>query len=685
MTDHKTNLPTIFQERDITWLSFNYRVLQEAKDPRVPLYERIKFLAIYSSNLDEFFRVRVASLRSFKELKKATRKALDVRPKKSLKVIHEIVDEQQKEFGRIFQEEIIPALAAEKIFLIKSEDFSEEELAFAKDYFETKIPHISQPAFLNTEEDFDLFLKDKGLYFIVDFEEADTPPALVEIPTSKHSRFITLPADNQSHNITFLDDIIRANLGIFFEDLTIKEVYSLKISRDAEMYIDDEYEGDLLEKIKHGIDSREIGLPTRFLYDSKMPVELVKQIKKLLKLKKNDLIPGGRYHNFHDFFGFPNPLNKAELQDVALPPLLHQELENAESIIAAMQEKDFMLHFPYQKYDYISKLIWEAADDVKVDAIKITLYRVAAKSDVANALLHARKMGKKVVVFIEAKARFDEKMNLFWGGKLEAAGAKVMYSFPGIKVHTKLMLIRRIEEGSRRLYTYLGTGNFNEKTAKLYADHALLTANKQLGSDAEQIFKLLEKKTILPNTKQLLISPFSSRKGFEKLINREIALAKAGKEAYMILKMNSLEDKGLMENLVAASQAGVKIQMIIRGMCCLIPGVPGYTDNIEIVSVIDRFLEHARVYIFGNNGEEKMYTASADWMTRNLDRRVEAVIPILDKEIYQELRHLINLQLQDNQKARWIHVDKENEYRTNAEEAVRSQEAIYKFLKNKGE
>ncbi|MFT5909613.1 MAG: polyphosphate kinase, partial [Paraglaciecola sp.] len=365
--------------------------------------------------------------------------------------------------------------------------------------------------------------------------------------------------------------------------------------------------------------------------------------------------------------------------------LLHQELENAESIIAAMQEKDFMLHFPYQKYDYISKLIWEAADDVKVDAIKITLYRVAAKSDVANALLHARKMGKKVVVFIEAKARFDEKMNLFWGGKLEAAGAKVMYSFPGIKVHTKLMLIRRIEEGSRRLYTYLGTGNFNEKTAKLYADHALLTANKQLGSDAEQIFKLLEKKTILPNTKQLLISPFSSRKGFEKLINREIALAKAGKEAYMILKMNSLEDKGLMENLVAASQAGVKIQMIIRGMCCLIPGVPGYTDNIEIVSVIDRFLEHARVYIFGNNGEEKMYTASADWMTRNLDRRVEAVIPILDKEIYQELRHLINLQLQDNQKARWIHVDKENEYRTNAEEAVRSQEAIYKFLKNKGE
>ncbi|MFT5747734.1 MAG: polyphosphate kinase [Saprospiraceae bacterium] len=685
MTDHKTNLPTIFQERDITWLSFNYRVLQEAKDPRVPLYERIKFLAIYSSNLDEFFRVRVASLRSFKELKKATRKALDVRPKKSLKVIHEIVDEQQKEFGRIFQEEIIPALAAEKIFLIKSEDFSEEELAFAKDYFETKIPHISQPAFLNTEEDFDLFLKDKGLYFIVDFEEADTPPALVEIPTSKHSRFITLPADNQSHNITFLDDIIRANLGIFFEDLTIKEVYSLKISRDAEMYIDDEYEGDLLEKIKHGIDSREIGLPTRFLYDSKMPVELVKQIKKLLKLKKNDLIPGGRYHNFHDFFGFPNPLNKAELQDVALPPLLHQELENAESIIAAMQEKDFMLHFPYQKYDYISKLIWEAADDVKVDAIKITLYRVAAKSDVANALLHARKMGKKVVVFIEAKARFDEKMNLFWGGKLEAAGAKVMYSFPGIKVHTKLMLIRRIEKGSRRLYTYLGTGNFNEKTAKLYADHALLTANKQLGSDAEQIFKLLEKKTILPNTKQLLISPFSSRKGFEKLINREIALAKAGKEAYMILKMNSLEDKGLMENLVAASQAGVKIQMIIRGMCCLIPGVPGYTDNIEIVSVIDRFLEHARVYIFGNNGEEKMYTASADWMTRNLDRRVEAVIPILDKEIYQELRHLINLQLQDNQKARWIHVDKENEYRTNAEEAVRSQEAIYKFLKNKGE
>ena len=685
MAEATVATPTIFQERDITWLSFNYRVLQEAKDPGVPLYERIKFLAIYSSNLDEFFRVRVASLRSFKELKKTTRKKLHVRPKKSLKLIHKIVDEQQKEFGRIFQEEIIPALEVENIFLVKAEDFTAEELAFAKDYFSTKIPHISQPAFLNKEENFNLFLKDKGLYFIVDFEETNTPPALVEIPTNKRDRFIALPVDNQKHNITFLDDIIRANLGTFFENLTIKAVYSLKISRDAEMYIDDEYEGDLLEKIKHGIESREIGLPTRFLYDSKMPKDLVKQIKKLLKLKKNDLIPGGRYHNFHDFFGFPNPSEKSEFHDVPMPPLPHPELEKADSIITAMQEKDFMLHFPYQKYDYVSKLIWEAADDSKVDAIKITLYRVAAKSNVANALLHACKQGKKVVVFIEAKARFDEKMNLCWGEKLEAAGAKVMYSFPGIKVHTKLMLIRRIEDGNRRLYTYLGTGNFNEKTAKLYADHALLTSDLKLGSDAEQIFKLLEKKTILPNASHLLISPFTSRKGFKKMVDKEIAQAKAGKPAYMILKMNSLEDKGMMKHLVQASQAGVKIQMIVRGMCCLIPGVPGYTDNIEVISVIDRFLEHARVYIFGNGGKEKMYTASADWMTRNLDRRVEAVIPILDKNIYKELRHIVNLQLQDNQKARWIDVKKENEHRTVADgaEMVRCQEAIYEFLKEK--
>jgi len=683
MNDKTVPTSPIYKGRDISWLDFNYRVLQEAKNPSVPLFERIKFLAIYSSNLDEFFRVRVASLRSFKELKKKTRKKLGVKPKKSLNVIQKIVDEQQKEFGRIFKEEIIPNLEKENIFLFASDDFSDKQLAFAKEYFQTQIKHISQPVFLNKEENFNLFIEDKGLYFVVDFEEKDTPPALIEIPTEKYGRFVTLSSDNQALSLTFLDEIIRVNLPAFFPELTIKNVYSVKFSRDAEMYIDDEYEGDLLEKIKQGIEQRKINLPTRFLYDSSMPKDLLKQVKSLLNLKKNDLIPGGRYHNFNDFFGFPSPTTKTELHDISLPPLPHPELDQYDSIISALQKKSFMLHFPYQKYDYVSQFIWEAANDEKVETIKITLYRVASKSAVAKALLHAREQGKKVVVFIEAKARFDEKSNLYWGEKLQAAGAKVMYSFPGIKVHTKLLLIRRIEDGQRKLYTYLGTGNFNEKTAKLYADHALLSANPQLCTDAEQIFKLLEKKTIVPSSSHLFISPFTSRKGFNKLIDNEITLAKAGKEAYMILKMNSLEDKGMMKRLVKASQAGVKIKMIVRGICCLVPGVKGYTDNIEIISIVDRFLEHARVYIFGNDGQEKMYTASADWMTRNLDRRVEAIIPILEEDIYKELRHIIDLQLADNTKARWIDVEKNNEFRRNEATKVRCQEAIYQYLKEK--
>jgi len=390
----------------------------------------------------------------------------------------------------------------------------------------------------------------------------------------------------------------------------------------------------------------------------------------------------GELETVHDFFGFPNPTNNKKLAETPMPPLPHPVLENQNSIIEVMQKQDILLHFPYQKYDYVSQLIWEAADDSLVDAIKITLYRVASKSDVTKALLHARSKGKKVVVFIEAKARFDEASNLYWGEKLQEAGAKVLYSFPGIKVHTKLLLIRRIENGNRRLYAYLGTGNFNEKTAKIYGDHALLTANPKMANDAEQIFMLLEGKTILPKTDHLLVSPFTSRKGFAKLIDKEIKLANEGKEAYMILKMNSLEDRGMMKRLVEASQAGVKIQMIVRGICCLVPGVKGYTENIEIVSIIDRFLEHARVYVFGNGGNEKMYTASADWMTRNLDRRVEVVIPILDKMLMKELRHIIDLQLADNVKARWIDLNKENEYiKDGKEEKVQSQVAIYNYLK----
>ncbi len=666
--------------RDLSWLSFNHRVLQEAQDFSVPILERLKFLAIYSSNLDEFFRVRVASLRSFKELRKPTRKALKVRPKKELKLIREIVNEQQITFGQVFRSDILPALRRLGILLIKAEEFTEEHRTFSRQYFFEKVYPLVQPIFIEKEEDVP-FLNNKQLYFIVSFE-ADQRPCLIEIPSQQLSRFIQFPGTAAPFFITFLDDIIRAHAQEWF-DQPIASIHSIKMSRDAEMYIEDEYSGDLLEKIKNGLDERNVGLPTRFLYDSSMPDEIVKRLKKVFKLNKNDLIPGARYHNFNDFFGFPDPTNNKALQYQELPPLPHPELEVAESLLAKIKEKDLLLHFPYHDYRYVPALIQEAALDKDVVAIKATLYRVASKSAVVSALMQACQEGKEVVAFIEAKARFDEASNLFWGKELEKAGAKVFYSYPGIKVHTKLLLIQRMEAGKKRPYAYLGTGNFNEKTARIYCDHALLTARPKIGKEVNQIFDLLERKILVPNCKHILVAPFNLRQTFEQLIEQEIKHAEAGLPAYMILKMNSLENRQMIDKLYAASQAGVKIQMIIRGICCLVPSVAGLSENIEIISIVDRFLEHARVYIFGNNGEEQMYVASADWMTRNLYKRVEVAFPIDDPALYQELRGIINIQLADNTKARIINEAQDNPRKKSLDKAVhRAQMEIYTSCQN---
>ena len=468
-----------------------------------------------------------------------------------------------------------------------------------------------------------------------------------------------------------------------FKDLEVTGAYAIKVSRDAELYIDDEYSGDLIDKIRKSLDKRNIGAPTRFLYDLTMPELLLEEVQQIFQLSNNDLIPGARYHNFNDFFGFPDPTNNPDLHDKKTPPLNHPGFDQYDRIMDALQKRDFMLHFPYQSYDYVPKLIREAAEDETVAAVRITLYRVASKSEVTNALLYALEKGKKVTVFIEAKARFDEQSNLYWGGQLKEAGANVLYSYPGIKVHTKLLLITTQKNTEPRHYTYLGTGNFNEKTAKLYGDHALFTTDVRLGDEVEQVFDILERKIIIPKNKHLFIAPFNLRKNFIRLIDREINFAKSGKDAYLILKMNSLEDPGMIDKLYEASRAGVRIKMIVRGICCLVPGVVGMSENIEVVSIIDQFLEHARIYIFGNGGKEKMYTASADWMTRNLDRRIEVAIPIYDPAVYQELREIVNIQLSDNKKARYINPAQDNPYvlRSETEKVIRAQEVTYDFLK----
>lgn len=653
-------------------------------DPRVPLYDRIKFLAIYSSNLDEFFRVRVAALRSFKDLKKKTRKELDFKPKKELRQIRKIVQEQQQAFGRIFREEIIPALQDAGVELIPNEAYSPEQQTFARTFFFEKIyPHLV-PVYISEDEDQPApFLKNKVLYFIITFPDADEL-ALVEIPSATISRFVELPQAREGiYSITFLDDIIRQNLEEFLER-PVQHAYAVKLSRDAEIYIDDEFSGDLVEKIKKGLEERNIGAPTRFLYDGSMDLEALNRLRQIFDLTKNDIIPGARYHNFNDFFGFPNPTGNKALHEPALPPLPHPVLEEADSIRAVIQHRDVLLHFPYQRYGYVVRLIREAAQDPRVKSLKITLYRVAAKSDIVDALLIALQQGKEVVAFIEAKARFDEAANLYWGEELEKAGARVIYSYPGIKVHTKLFLFKREEDGEMRYYAYLGTGNFNEKTARIYGDHALLTANQAIAGEVEQVFALLERRVIIPNCNNLFVAPFTLRNRFTELIDREIERARAGETAYMILKMNSLEDPKMIRKLYEASQAGVRIQLIIRGICCLQAGMEGLSENIRAVSIVDRFLEHARIYIFGNGGQELLYTASADWMTRNLDRRVEVAIPILDAELFQELRDMIHLQLSDNQKARYLTPELDNPYKKALpiERPVRSQVEIYEYLKN---
>ena len=671
-------------KRDVSWLSFNGRVLQEAADPTVPLYERLKFLAIYSANLDEFFRVRVASHRSFRKLKKKTRKKLDVQPKEILKEIRTTVELQQAKFGRIFREEIIPELESVGIHLANERQYAPEQEVFVKEWFEKNGAKEMEVVWLEKEEKAPPFLQNKGLYFIVEFKASGAPLALVNIPTENLPRFLLLPRNGEKYCISFLDDVIRFNFDQLFPGQSVEAAYGVKVSRDAEMYIEDEYGGDLIGKIKNGLKERNIGLPTRFLYDARMPAELLARLKAILKLSKNDLIPGARYHNFNDFFGFPNPLEEESLHEVPMPPLPHPLLEQGKSLLEVLIERDFMLHFPYQKYDYVPQMIKEAAEDEAVESIEITLYRVAGKSEVAKQLIYALEKGKSVFVFIEAKARFDEESNLYWGEQLKEAGAEVRYSFPGIKVHTKLLLIKRKEGSKPRYFSYLGTGNFNEKTAKIYGDHALFTASTSMGRDVTQVFNLLKGEVIMPKTKHLFVSPFTTRPRFVKLIDKEIAHARAGREAYMILKMNSLEDQGMIEKLYEASQAGVKIQLIVRGICCLVPGLKDYSENIEVVSIVDRFLEHARVYIFANNGEEKMYTASADWMGRNLDRRVEVIIPILDPAVYAELRQIIDIQLSDNTKARIIDSNQENLYvRDFRKPQVRSQVAIYGFLKEK--
>lgn len=671
-----------FINRELSWLAFNYRVLQEAKDKTVPLLERIKFMAIFSSNLDEYFKVRVATLKRLINLKKKTLQKLGDDPTDTFGQVIAEVKRQQEEFGLVYRESILSDLRKEHIYMLTENDLSPAQQEWVKSYFAETVQPLLQTIVLDDTETA-LFLKDQTVYLGVQLLEPVTDEckpvgySMIEIPTKKHGgRFVKLPTEGEERYVMFVDDVIRFCLPALFPKYKKFDAHAVKVSRDAELDIEEDVSDNLMAKIKKSLKKRESGYPARLLYDPETPQDLLDAMMAHTGISEDELVEGSKYHNFRDFFGFPDfklPGLKYEPQ----PTLTHPWLEQEPSIIEAIKTRDALVHYPYQSFGYVLRLFREAAEDPKVRAISVTLYRVAEDSAIAKALIKAAKNGKLVTVIVELKARFDEESNIYWAGKLQKAGANVILGAPDLKVHSKLGLITRSEEGKLINYAYLSTGNYNEDTSAIYADHALFTADPRLTKDVEQVFNFFIDHQTDKKFKHLLMAPINMRKGFESLIDQEIENAKQGLPASMIVKLNALQDERMIRKLYSASQAGVKIQLLVRGICCLQPGVEGISENITVRSIVDRYLEHARVYIFHNNGNERYYIASADWMTRNLNRRVEVAFPIYQPELIKELRHIIDLQLSDTTKAR--HVD--NTYATDGTEKVRSQYDTYAYLK----
>ncbi len=679
-----------YTHRDISWLSFNYRVLQEARDPAVPLLERLKFLAIYSSNLDEFFRIRVAGIRNLKKVGKKTRARLDFDPGELLKDIHRIVNRQQEEFSQIFEQEIVPEMRKQHIHILRRLDLNEEQRQFVENYFHEKLLPFVMPVLL-VKHRIRPFLANANLYLAVHLRPKKRPLseseyALVKIPSDQLPRFVPLPSSANRFDLILLDDIVRHSVSWLFPGYDIKDTYSIKLTRDAELYIDDEYSGNLVQKIRSSLQKRQVGPPSRFVYDREMPEHLLSYLRDTFDIRKNDMLPEGRYHNNFDFFKFPD-FGMSHLRNKSLPPLPHPLLHAAQDPFAVIREKDQLLHVPYQSYESVVNFFEKAAEDPDVTHIKVIQYRVARHSRIMHALMRAVQEGKQVSAFVEIKARFDEAANLEWGEKLEKAGVRVHYSFPGVKVHSKLALVRRIENGEPKLYSYMATGNFHEETAKIYSDFSLFTSDLRLTTEVSQVFSFLENiKPPSQDFQHLLVGKFNLRPAFYQLIDHEIAAAKRKKKACMILKINSLEDKEMIAKLYEASQAGVEVKLIVRGICCLIPGIKGLSENIEVISIVDRFLEHARVFIFYNGGDERIYLSSADWMERNLSFRIETTFPVYAPDLKKEIRDLIDLQLNDNVKARIIDRNDRNEYRRSKSDIpVRAQLETYFYFKRKSE
>lgn len=677
-------------KRDISWLSFNYRVLLEAEDDTLPLYERINFISIYSSNLEEFYKIRVAD---HKAIATGAAHSDEESVQSAMQLVTEIneeVNRQLEERIRIYEQKILPALRQHHIIFYQSRNVEPFHKEFLRRFFREEIfPYLS-PVPVSKDKVIS-FLRDNRLYLAVRLHSKGTLPGdpdhtqyfVMKLPYSKVPRFIELPKQDKNYYLMFIEDIIKANIDTIFPGYDVDSSYCIKISRDADILIDESANtSEIIEQVKTKVKKRKIGAVCRFVYDRAMPDDFLDFLVDAFRINRQELVPGDKHLNMEDLRHLPNPNNA--VRPIRKPqPMKLACLDERESIFRYVEKKDLLLHYPYHSFEHFIHFLYEAVHEPTVREIMVTQYRVAENSAVINTLIAAAQNGKKVTVFVELKARFDEENNLATAEMMKAAGINILFSLPGLKVHAKVALVLRRDKQGHKLpsYAYISTGNFNEKTATLYADCGLFTCNPVLVNDLHNLFRTFQGKEN-PVFHRLLVARFNLIPELNRLIDHEIELAKSGKQGRIILKMNALQDPAMIERLYEASQAGVKIDLIVRGICCLIPGRK-YSRNIRVTRIVDTFLEHARVWYFGNGGKPKLFLGSPDWMRRNLYRRIEAVAPILDPDLKRELSDMLSIQLSDKRKACFVDDHLRNRWKSARpqKEKIRSQYTFYEYLK----
>ncbi|WP_276504763.1 polyphosphate kinase 1 [Terrimonas pollutisoli] len=682
----------MYHNRDISWLGFNHRVLQEAADTSVPLLERVKFLSIFSSNMDEFFRVRYPIISLYSQLKNKTLHKIDPSVDKKLyERVQEVISSQLEEYGSIVNGQILPELEANGIILYYNRSLPSGYVSQIRELFFSRILAFIQPVFIESFQR-NFFPGNNKIYFFALLKKEGRDAlahAVINIPADKLPRFFQPEVDGKEQHIVFLDDIIRENLNCIFPGFAIHGCYSFKITRDSELYLDEEgIEKDILKKIEKQLAKRDLGSPTRLLYEAGMPLSVQKFLAELTGLKQDDLYEGGRYHNLSDLSSLP--VKRKDLEYASWSFLKPIGLEYCGDIFRQIEAKDLLLHFPYESYNPVLAFFNQAAIDPDVQSISVTLYRVAAESHIVNALISAAKNKKKVQVFVELKARFDEANNIKWSKAMVDAGVKIIYSIPRIKVHSKIALVKRKTADGVNGYGYIGTGNFNETTARFYTDHALFTTRQEVIKDLSHLFNILgEEKGPQKNASgefhHLLVSQYNMVNVFEKEINEQIKRKEKGKEALIRIKVNNLEDTYMIDLLYKAAKAGVDVHLLVRGICCIVPGRENLSETIRVKRIIDRFLEHSRIFIFGTGDDTKIYIGSADWMTRNLQHRIEVCIPIPDSILKDDLINYFGIQWSDTVKA--VSLDEElRSFKTNDLEQAGQpgpQEKIYRYLKSR--